>query len=82
MKRRVAVAALAILLAVFAYAFQWRYDQLPHRLPTGEQQTLLLRTNRFTSEVQVFDARTGWTKKGPSDPDLDRVVDELLAKQH
>lgn len=82
-RKWLAVGVLAVaVLAGGGFMFQWRYDQLPQRTSYGEATVTLLRTNRFTGEVQVFDRRTGWTEAGAIvDPELQKVVDDILAKR-
>lgn len=65
MRTKVLAVAAVLLVVMLGVAFQWRYDevQLPH---SGRKQ--LVRTNRYTGEVQRLSSHGGWvSSSAPSE---------------
>lgn len=56
MKSKVLTAAAVLLVVILGIAFQWRYDEAPNLYGRKE----LVRTNRFTGEVQRLSRTGGW----------------------
>jgi hypothetical protein len=79
MKKNVVVLLIVLLSLVgLGTAFRWQETTF-----NDNGHVVLMRTNRFTGETQVFDRTRGWTKPGipgtTGNAELDRTVQDLLA---